>query len=91
MEYVTVYEKVTTWIKNTIQVDNVSSEKEAVNKVIECYKQNKDPIYEDDMDLFNSEEQSECQEYMTVEENNNHATVEVMCNNESVWNNAKIC
>lgn len=90
MDYVTVYEKATIWVKHTIQVDNVISKEEAINKVIECYKQNGDPFNEKDMYVIDTIEQTETEEFMTVEENDGYATIEVMDGNDIIWDNGKI-
>lgn len=90
MECVIVCEKVTTWFKHVITVE-ADSQQEALNKVIECYKEGSDIFNEDDIGIINSENLSETEEAMTVEENGNSATVEILnSKGQVVWNNAEV-
>ena len=89
MEQVIVYEKVTTWLRHVIGVEDVNSHQEALNKVIECYKEDIDPWDEDNICILDSEEQYETEESMTVEENGGCSTIEIINkNNQVVWDNA---
>lgn len=89
MEYVETYEKVTMWIKTTLGVNNVASKQEAIKKIIHCYEQKKDPIYEKDIEVVNVEDMYELTEPLSVEENGG-ATIEVMDNHTVVWDNGKV-
>lgn len=91
MENVIVYEKVTTWLKHTIQVDNVRSRQEAIDVVIDYYKGENEPPYEDDLYTVTTEELCECEETLTPEENGGHSTIEITDNNKVVWNNGTVC
>lgn len=89
MEQVIVYEKVTTWLRHVIGVEEVDSHKEALNKVIECYKENNDPWDEDNMYILDSREETEVEEPMTVEENGGCSTIEIVNRDgQVVWDNA---
>lgn len=89
MEYVETYEKITTWIKTTLGVSNVNSKQEAIKKVIHYYEQKKDPIYEEDIEVVDSELMYELAEPISVEENGG-ATIEVMDKHTVVWDNGKV-
>lgn len=92
MEQVIVYEKVTTWLRHTIGIENVNSKQEAIDKVINCYKLNKDPWNEDDVWILDTEEQYETEEPMTVEENGGYSTIEITDKpGQVVWDNGKVC
>ena len=69
MEQVTVWEKSTIWQRHTVDVKNVNSHQEAVNKVIKCYELGKGLWYDDDIELFDSIYEPDTEEGMTVEEN----------------------
>ncbi len=92
MEYVTVNEKMTTWVRHIFQVDNVTSKQEAIDKVVEVYKKDYDPAYDDkDIEIVDSIEMCDCEESMSVKENGGYATIEVMNeNNKVIWDNGEI-
>jgi hypothetical protein len=70
-------------------VKEVDSHKEALNKVIECYKENIDPWDEDNMYILDSREETEVEESMTVEENGGCSTIEIVDRDGLVvWDNA---
>lgn len=88
-QYVTLDEKVTTWLRHLVQVRNVNNYEEAVEKV-------KDLIIKDELfnhpDIFpvESQELSDCEVPMTIEENNGEATVEILDNKcETIWKNTE--
>lgn len=92
MEQVIVYEKVTTWLKHTINIDNVDSYQEALNNVIECYKNNRDPWEEDNMYIIDTQEDPDTEEYLSVSDNGGFSTIEVESKDgQIVWSNGKIC
>ena len=92
MEQVIVYEKVTTWLRHTIGVENVNSKQEAIDKVINCYKSGRDPWTEDRMCVLDTEEQYDTEETMTVEENGGCSTIEIVDKSgQVVWGNGKVC
>lgn len=92
MEQVIVYEKVTTWLKHTINIDNTNSYQEALNNVIECYKNNRDPWEEDNMYIIDTQEYPETEEYLSVSDNRGFSTIEVESKDgRIVWSNGKIC
>lgn len=83
-EYIIINEKVTTWIRRTIQVSNVNSTEEAINKVIQFCKENK---YSEDITVFDSEELPECEEAVSLEDNNGDPTIDIVFNGDIVWDN----
>lgn len=92
MERIIVYEKVTTWIKHIIGVEDPDDYGKVLNKVIECYANNKDPMYEEGINILDSEELSETMEPLTVVENGGCATIEIEDrDSDIIWDNAKVC
>lgn len=91
VEQVIVYEKVITWLRHVIGVENVNSRQEAIDKVINCYKL-KDPWSEDDMIVLDTEELCDAEEPMSVEENKGYSTIEIIDKpGQVVWGNGKVC
>lgn len=86
MEYVIVYEKVTTWLRHSVGVENINSRQEALDKVINYYK---DPRNAEGVSILDTEEIPETEESMTVEENEGFATIEVVDRSGQVlWDNS---
>lgn len=89
MEYVSVNEKVTTWIRTTYQVKNVDSQEEALEKIVEIYKSNKDVLTSKDVEPYGTEELFECEEYMSPEDNSGEATIEIVdASGNIIWDNS---
>lgn len=92
MEQVTIWEKITVWQKHVVDVENVNSHQEAVNKVIRCYECGKDFWYDDDIELLDSICEPDTEESITVEENGGASTIEIEDHNGKViWDNGKVC
>lgn len=88
MEYIIVYEKVTTWLRHVVGV-KADSQQEALTKIIDCYKEGDDIFSEDDMEIITSENMPETEESMTVSENGGVATIEVVDRTgQVIWDNA---
>lgn len=87
-ECIEINEKVITWVRRTLQVSNVNSAEEAINKVILSYEST-DPYYNDeDIELLDSEEVRECEEPLFPEDNGGEATLEIAYNGEVYWDNS---
>lgn len=86
--FVSLDEKVTTWVRHTIQVNDCKSYKEAVDKVVNSIKDNFG-LYCSGKDMFSvgSEELYETEE--PVKENNGFPTIEILGKKagQVVWNN----
>lgn len=90
MEYVSVNEKVSTWIRTTYQVNNVNSYEEALKKVINIYDSGECVFPSDDIFPFDKEEIYECEEYLEPEDNGGEATIEILnASGNIVWDNKK--
>ncbi len=86
--YVTLDEKVITWVRNTVQVKNCNSYREAVKKVVDSINSN-EGIYCSNSDIYtvDSEELCDTEEPMSVSENEGFPTVEILEKHNVIWNN----
>jgi hypothetical protein len=85
--YIHVDEKVTTWLRHTVKVENCSSYKEAVEKVIKAIQD--DNLYSSDsVEPVDSEELCDTETSMTIEENEGFHTVEILDEEyQPIWDN----
>lgn len=86
--YVKVDEKVTVWNRHTLQVKNVATVQEAIDKVIHLYEKNQD-MY-DDPDVFPTDVEAlwDTEEGLTPQENEGWATIEILDQQyDPIWNN----
>lgn len=91
MEYIIVDEKVSTWWRTIYKV-KADSKKEALTKVIECYKQNKSLLRNEDIDLYEDYRLDLDTDLITVKNNNGFATIEVRADegDDPAWANGKV-
>ncbi len=91
MERIVINEYVTTWVKHIVDVKNVKSPTEAINKVIKCYERGDNIYCDSDIDYLETEFIGDI-ESIPTEKNNGVATIEIL--NEKgnvVWDNGKVC
>lgn len=78
--------KVYTWIRNTVEVE-ADSINEALCKVINSIKKNQDLFNNEALTIVSSEELTDTEEQMSVDDNAGCSTIEVMYNNKVIWDN----
>lgn len=87
--YINYDQKVTAWVRNTIRVDNVNSEKEALDKATQAAKKYYSVDDEEDIWYEDAVELCETEQPMSIEDNNGEPTIEFLDPNtkEVIWDN----
>lgn len=84
-----INEKVTTWIQTVMSI-KAENEKDALNKVVNSYKDGDPLLLDDDVVYMDTEEIDGCREYLTPEDNNGYSTIEISGRNvNTFWENGK--
>ncbi len=86
--YITVDQKVITWLRETIYVKNVQNEQEAIQKVINSIELNRDIISNEDVHFVETEELYDLDEPLSPDDNGGCSTIEIIDKQHNIiWDN----